>query len=618
MAFDEQKHIDQLVYMYEKGFTNILWLLQSSPDNTYYRDILADIRGILKTLDKDADKNIKQLISQAYSYNASQTMAFLKSLGKQQKPGFAQIHQRAVDVLAQNLSGNLRNATQYVGRRVNDIFSAVALETAGEKYVMGATIGDMRDNLINRLVDEGYTAFVDRLGREWRLDTYASMVARTITREAASVAVLNECEEFDVDLVMFSTHKLACELCQTLQGKVYSISGNDKRYPKLTDEIRPPVHPNCRHSIQPYIKELDDNAEETERRSWREIKPDAAAVAAYTRTQKAPGAVEEILRNPQIQQFDLPLRRQIEQDLRGMSPEFLKVIQKSLPNVIIQVRHDNAVSCYHCGVKKIELQIGQSVEDTARSFWHEYGHFVDDISAGNGLTLAATSKSSINKNVLPKFYKLRYDDATHFINNAEYEISNNRIYYKGRRIAETPAAQDKLLEKINDKIAHDIGRDAAEEYLEEHGIPKNPNMDDFYIFKPDWSAEEKYPGAAEEYNNLREKYLQALKNITPEMQRDVERLRQEYERNKIYVGGITDSLDALVEGDFNMQLLWGGHSADYYQRYPEMSIVEIWANWFQAHAQRKLTHLYTEYMPNIDKELEAQWEELLKATFGGE
>jgi hypothetical protein len=277
MPFDEQKHINQLVDMYERGFTNILQLLRNSPDEAYYRDILVDIREILQTLDANADKRIEQLISQTYSYNAAQTMAFLKSLGKQQNPGFAQVHQRAVDVLVQNLSDNLRNATQYVGRRVNDIFRAEALKAAGEKYAMGATIGDMRESLINRLVDQGYTAFVDKLGRKWRLDTYAEMVARTVTREAASVAVLNECEEFDVDLVMFSAHTPTCESCAPLQGKVYSISGKDTRYPKLTDDIRPPVHPNCRHSIQPYIRELDENAEETERQSRQKTEPKKVA-----------------------------------------------------------------------------------------------------------------------------------------------------------------------------------------------------------------------------------------------------------------------------------------------------------------------------------------------------
>jgi len=116
-------------------------------------------------------------------------------------------------------------------------------------------------------LDKGQTAFVDRLGRKWRLDTYAEMVARTTTREAASVATLNTCQEYGQDLVRITVHYPTCEICAPLQGKVYSISGNDDRYPKLTDERRPPIHPHCRHVLAPYVRELDDNAEETEQHS---------------------------------------------------------------------------------------------------------------------------------------------------------------------------------------------------------------------------------------------------------------------------------------------------------------------------------------------------------------
>jgi hypothetical protein len=105
------------------------------------------------------------------------------------------------------------------------------------------------------------------------------MVARTTTREAASVAAINECKEFDVDLVQISTHYPTCEICAPLQGKVFSISGKDKRYPKLTDEYRPPFHPNCRHVLTPYVREFDDNAEETQRYSNTSLTKDPRSEA---------------------------------------------------------------------------------------------------------------------------------------------------------------------------------------------------------------------------------------------------------------------------------------------------------------------------------------------------
>lgn len=621
MPFDELKQVEQLKQMYEQGFANILKLLNNSPDEAYYRDILVNIREILNDLDANADKVISKLISQTYSYNAAQTREFLKSLGKQQQPNFAQIHQRAVDVLAQNLSDNLRNATQYVGRRIEDTFRQVALETAGEKYTMGATIEDMRDKLVQRLVDRGYTAFVDRLGRKWRLDTYAEMVARTITREAASVAVLNECEEFDIDLVMFSTHKPTCEICAPLQGKVYSISGNDKRYPKLTDEIRPPVHPNCRHSIQPYVRELDDNAEETQRRSNEKPKGDPRPPAeqkAYKATQKAPGAIEEIMRNPQIQQFGQPEREELERELKSAPPDFVKVVQKSISKLNLRIKTDPGVSCYWPGAKAIDLRFGETPEETMRAFWHEYGHFIDDIRANNGLKLEEGNNEGITPRVLLKheFYKIRQKDAQHFLGD-KYEVSGNKIYYNGEHVTERPELRGQLAEYVDDKIERDIGRDAPEKFLRAQGIPKSVEIEDYFIYYPGKGMVEKYAGAEEEYNRRRAEYLQAIKRITPEMQKEIDRLRQEYEINQKLVGGITDSLDALVNGELDLRRKWGAHDPYYYQRDAATPVSESWANWFQIQMQQRFPDLYKKYMPNLDAAFRESWGELLNQTFGG-
>nr|WP_159444459.1 phage minor capsid protein [Carboxydocella sporoproducens] len=161
----------------------------------------------------------------------------------------------------------MHDSFQFIGRRIDDQFRRVALEEAGRKMASGTTIKDMKQRVIQRLLDQGQTAFVDKLGRKWRLDSYAEMVARTTTREAASAATINTCREAGLDLVKITTHYPTCEKCAPLQGKVFSISGEDKRYPKLMDEYRPPIHPNCRHSLHPYVRELDPEADKVQKYS---------------------------------------------------------------------------------------------------------------------------------------------------------------------------------------------------------------------------------------------------------------------------------------------------------------------------------------------------------------
>ena len=283
MVFNETEQIQQLIGIYRQGFEEVLRIIIEKDAKgqwtRYHKDLMLGIQAVLRQLDEHADQWIAQTVWQSYSQATADTAAFLMGAGMAaaETPAFAQVHQRAIDVLAQNMSGNLRDATQFVGRTTHDTFRRVGIEATTRKYAAGATVRDMKKEVIRRLVDQGQTAMIDRAGRRWRLDSYAGMVARTTTREAASVATLNTCREFGLDLVQISQHYPTCPLCAPIQGKVYSISGEDKRYPRYTDEVRIPKHPNCLHSVHPYVRELDDNAADMERFSNQPAQPQSEA-----------------------------------------------------------------------------------------------------------------------------------------------------------------------------------------------------------------------------------------------------------------------------------------------------------------------------------------------------
>ena len=265
MAFNEEKHIQTLVNLYRQGFINILnTLFQKEAKGhvtVFYKDQLKNILEILAQLDVESAKWIQQVIPQIYQENYTQVLSFINKMGMQRKikPNFAQIHQRAIDVIAQNMFDNLRQATQYAGRRIQDEFRRAGIDTMGEKYTEGLTWRETAKRLQDRLLTQGLTGFKDKLGREWRLDSYAQMVARTTSREIATVATLNTCQEADIDLIQISSHYPTCEICAPLQGKVFSISGNDKRYPKLEEEYTPPIHPNSMTRKQKYIQSMAGN-----------------------------------------------------------------------------------------------------------------------------------------------------------------------------------------------------------------------------------------------------------------------------------------------------------------------------------------------------------------------
>jgi hypothetical protein len=87
--------------------------------------------------------------------------------------------------------------------------------------------------------------------RKFRPDYYAELLARTRFHEAQSQATILTCHNYDTDLVQISSHNTTTAICLPFEGKIFSLSGKDKRFPPFTEE--PPFHPNCLHLMYPYF-----------------------------------------------------------------------------------------------------------------------------------------------------------------------------------------------------------------------------------------------------------------------------------------------------------------------------------------------------------------------------
>jgi len=169
---------------------------------------------------------------------------------------FAGVHGRAVRVLVAALEGRLEDARVQVGRSADDVFRRVILkETA---VTVAAGLGPRAQAITARraLEQEGLASFVDKRGAKWSLDNYSSMAIQTTTRSAATEATVREMGENGRDLIAMSRHANACDMCKPWEGRTYSISGRDPRYPPLT--VSAPVHPRCSHVMYPATATLED------------------------------------------------------------------------------------------------------------------------------------------------------------------------------------------------------------------------------------------------------------------------------------------------------------------------------------------------------------------------
>jgi len=162
---------------------------------------------------------------------------------------FTGAQERAMEVLARNIAGDLKDARDQVGREADDIFRRVGLQAAARDIAIGRTRRETAEEIRRDLLEHGITAFTDKSGRRWSLSRYADMVARTTSREAVSRGTVDRLLEHGRDLVRITDHRGSCPICIPLEGKTYSLTGASPNYPKLPE--LPPFHPNCRHVVAP-------------------------------------------------------------------------------------------------------------------------------------------------------------------------------------------------------------------------------------------------------------------------------------------------------------------------------------------------------------------------------
>jgi len=138
--------------------------------------------------------------------------------------------------------------TQQVNQREAQINKSVAdgfIETGSSR---GAKKSLQRE-LLKKSLDGKYITINDRNGnkRQYTVESYSDLVARTKLQEASAQAVIDTAFEIGEDLVQISSHNTKSAVCAVFEGKIYSVSGNNKHFPAMSEA--PPFHPNCLHTM---------------------------------------------------------------------------------------------------------------------------------------------------------------------------------------------------------------------------------------------------------------------------------------------------------------------------------------------------------------------------------
>jgi hypothetical protein len=149
-----------------------------------------------------------------------------------------------------------------IRRAVTDIYQQVVTQTAAQTTLGTVTRRETSRMILERLGKNGVAGFRDRAGRQWNLQSYAEMAARTSASQAMLQGHTDRVQELGVDTVIVSDAMEECDICRPFEGKVLSLSGSttgrlsDGRTVKasLSEAKRAGLyHPSCRHSHSIYL-----------------------------------------------------------------------------------------------------------------------------------------------------------------------------------------------------------------------------------------------------------------------------------------------------------------------------------------------------------------------------
>lgn len=269
----DETNLDDLLreinLMDEETRVLVLQALSKRLDINGKRKTLTQVRAIIAKHDNAIRDWLVTAVADSYVRGANIMYADIRKLGISATDGnvvqekfttdlikqidLLTVHKDAINALASDayldFANGMNGVVRSVEKQLNDALKRQIRAINISKQITGTDIRTIKNEVADAIGQQGFSALVDRGGRQWTLPRYSEMLVRTHTIRAANEGTINRAAEYGVDLVQVSRHGGACPICVPYEGKIYSLSGKSKKYPKL--DVQPPFHPNCRHSLLP-------------------------------------------------------------------------------------------------------------------------------------------------------------------------------------------------------------------------------------------------------------------------------------------------------------------------------------------------------------------------------
>jgi len=252
---------EELARLYAEAEGRLLWLLTQKDGGkpltewrkAYTKQQVRQIRAQLQELESGVVATARREVPLQYRKSLAATDASIAG----QDLAMTQLHSAAIEQLVGAAIDPHRKNIARCDKLWKRAYSNANVEALGQAFTEGLTVRQTQKRLLGVMKREGLYAFRDSAGRVWDPRAYATMAARTVSRETTQAAMLNRMAETGRDLLVISTHSGACPLCEPWEGEIVSATGATPGYATLGDaESSGYGHPNCEHTEGPYVEGL--------------------------------------------------------------------------------------------------------------------------------------------------------------------------------------------------------------------------------------------------------------------------------------------------------------------------------------------------------------------------
>lgn len=255
------------------------WRIQSLMDAGYLReDITKEIAKAAKLEETEVAEAFRDagVVATKYDDKIYRAMG-IETPSILQSPYYMRLMQRNYEATMgtwDNYTRTTADASQQTFiKTMDDIYNRVATGSQGYTQAFAEAI--------DQLAGTGIIVFYPT-GHKDTIETATLRCVRTGISQASAQIQLQRMDEFGIDLVLVSSHMGARPSHQVWQGKVYSRSGNSKKYPDFVSSTGYGTGDglcgwNCRHNFSPYYEGMENPFEHYNKKENNEL---------YEKTQK--------------------------------------------------------------------------------------------------------------------------------------------------------------------------------------------------------------------------------------------------------------------------------------------------------------------------------------------